>query len=142
MIQLIVKYFCRLQIFFCYFFLFPSFFLDSNFFFFEDKIQIWSMDGWKVSYCWGYVSNCRLNCVLCKLLMSSLLKVEGMCLRLTSENVTFIIVLGNKERHIQGLVFKKALEQRRLRAALQYWVAVTRLKQSVQQNVETKLQIR
>uniref|UniRef100_A0A2C9LFF4 Sfi1 spindle body domain-containing protein n=1 Tax=Biomphalaria glabrata TaxID=6526 RepID=A0A2C9LFF4_BIOGL len=48
----------------------------------------------------------------------------------------------SRERRIRGLALKKALQERSLHIYFQYWVVMTRVKQSVQQNVETKLQIR
>ncbi|CAL1533553.1 unnamed protein product [Lymnaea stagnalis] len=48
----------------------------------------------------------------------------------------------NRERRIRGLALKKALQERSLHVYFQYWVAVTKVKLSVQQNVELKLQIR
>ncbi|XP_059143571.1 uncharacterized protein LOC131930931 [Physella acuta] len=48
----------------------------------------------------------------------------------------------NRERRIRGLALKKALQERSLHVYFQYWIAVTRVKMSVQQNVEMKLLIR
>ncbi|KAH9508769.1 hypothetical protein Btru_049865 [Bulinus truncatus] len=48
----------------------------------------------------------------------------------------------SRERRIRGLALKKALQERNLHVYFQYWVAMTKVKLSVQQGLEIKLQIR